>query len=341
MQNKPMSLHSTSDHGQYDAQTMSNFYLQFIQMQQQMMQPSQSWDMNSPNSDSHSVQPNRSTKYGKLSPPKSNSCFTEHHSEGQNHFDLNQGQALVDPLFTSNRFSDGSNQEIPEDDWSTRPRAKNHLSFFDIRNFQNPDTGEKKSGRAGIASGFEINIRNVEDMLDDDIQNGRLSSSNAQDAPQRSSLSVENSAFNSGFGNKPYSVWSDTMGSKLNKTKTTRDSTSTQFKRSFGDSTKNPQADLTTIFETKGGPFFAWDEPALSAKKDELFEGFKLIDDPKIKKHQDPSKSQILWQNPDSNQLYKSNFIGDYEPLGLFPIISKGAEEERPRNEKIKSNSEM
>lgn len=343
MQNKPMSVHTTSDQGQgqYDAQTMNNFYLQFMQMQQQMMQPPQSWDMNSPNSDSYSVQQNRSSKYGKLSPPKTNSFFTDHYSEGMNNFDFNQAQGPVDPLFTSNRFSDGSNLEILEDDWSTRPRAKNHLSLLDIRNLQNPDMGDKKSGRAAFASGFEINIRNVEDMLDDDLQNGRLSGSNNLDGAQKSSLSAENSAFNSGFGNKQYSVWSDTMGSKLNKTKTTRESTGIPLKRSFGDSTKNEQADLTTIFETKDGPFFAWDEPPLSTKKEELFEGFQIIDVPQVKKLKVPFRSQVNRPNPKADQLFKSNLTGDYEPLGLFPIVSKGSEEERRRTDKFKSNSEL
>lgn len=331
-----------SDQGQYDPQTMNNFYLQFMQMQQQMMQPSQSWNMNNPHSDSYSIQQNRSTRHSKFSPPKTTSLFTDHYSEGYNNFDFNQGQAQVDPLFASNRFSDGSNQEIQEDDWSTRPRAKNHLSLLDIRNIQNPDTGEKKSNRAAVAARFDINIRNVEDMLDNDIQSSGLSGNNPLDAAHRSSLSAESSAFNSGFGNKPYSVWSDNMGSKLTKTKTTRDSAGTPFKRSFGDSFKNQQADLTTIFETKGGPFFAFEEPPLSVKKEEQFEGFKLIDDPKVKKPQDPFKSlKIGQQHPTTDHLYKSDFLGDHQPLGLFPIVSKRSEEERHRSDKFKSNSEL
>ena len=270
MQSKPANPQSPMDQGQLDGQAMNNMYLQFFQMQQQMYQPNQNWNMNNQDSDNLSIQENRSYKIGSYSSPKTNSFIYENAPEEYGQQESNFFYPTDNPnVWTPNRFSDGSHrQESMEDDWSTRPRAKNHLSKFDLRNLPNQEGGDKKSKVYG--SGFEINIRNVVELLEDDdqIHYSGFSGQN-QEVPNKKVRSVENSSLNSGFGTKQESGWSDTLGSKLNKTKTTRDSTSTPYQRSFGEP-KTPQ-DLTTIFETKGGPFFAWDDKPQPAKREEYF----------------------------------------------------------------------
>lgn len=329
MQNKPANPQSPIDQGQLDVQAMNNMYLQYFQMQQQMYQPNQHWNMNNQDSDNLSIQENRSYKLDNYSPPKTSSFMYENAPEDYGQQDPNFPQAPENSnVWTSNRFSDNSHrQEAMEDDWSTRPRAKNHLSKFDLRNLPHQEGGDKKS--KGFGSGFEINIRNVEELLEDDdqIHTSGFSGQNL-DIPNKKVRSVENSAFNSGFGTKNGSGWSDTLGSKLNKTKTTRDSTSTPFQRSFGDS-KTPQ-DLTTIFETKGGPFFAWDDQPQPAKKEEYFEGFKVIEGKKKSKKQVTSfNSELLWENPNVEAKYYSNFLTDSARPSLFPIVSNESEEDK------------
>lgn len=329
------------DQGQLDPQAaMNNMYLQFFQMQQQMYQPNQHWNMNNQDSDNLSLQENRSHKLGGYSPPKTSSFMYENAPEEYAQQESNFLQADNPHMWTSNRFSDGSQaQEAMEDDWSTRPRAKNHLSKFDLRNLPNQEGGDKKV--KGFGSGFEINIRNVEELLEDDdqIHYSGFSGKNLE-VPNKKVRSVENSGFNnSGFGTKNGSGWSDTLGSKLNKTKTTRDSASTPFQRSFGEP-KTPQ-DLTTIFETKGGPFFAWDDQPQPTKKEEYFEGFKVVEGKKSKKQATAFNSELLWENPNVEAKYFSNFMGDSARPSLFPIVSRESEEDKSQTDKPKSNSEF
>lgn len=339
MQNKPVNPQSPMDQGQLDAQAMNNMYLQFFQMQQQMYQPVQHWNMNNQDSDNLSIQENRSYKLGSHSPPKTNSFMYENGPEDYGQQEPHFLQTADNPnVWTSHQYSEGSHRQEPmEDDWSTRPRAKNHLSKFDLRNLPNQEGGDKKS--KGFGSGFEINIRNVEELLDDDdqIHHSGFSGHNLE-APNKKVRSVENSAFNSGFG-KTGSGWSDTLGSKLNKTKTTRDSGSTPFQRSFGEP-RTPN-DLTTIFETKGGPFFAWDDQPHQAKREEYFEGFKVVEGPKSKKQHTSFNSELLWENPNVEAKYYSNFMGDSTRPSLFPIISNESEEDKSQADKQKSNSEF
>lgn len=337
MQNQPANPQSVPDQVQYDPEVMNNMYYQMSQMQM-YPQASQNWDMNNPQMDNFSMQENFSYTFGFPPPTKTMSQFHEIPGEGY----IPAGPEYLpgmqpEAMFISNRYSDGSNQqELSEDHWSTRPRARNHLSPTDLKTFL-PADGDKKPK---FQTSFGINVKNVENLLDDDDDQMFNSGFSGQAGdPNKKVRSVENSGFNSFLGTKQGSGWSDTPNSKFNKTKTTRDSTS--FQRSFGSTNQTP--DLNTIFETKGGPFFAMEDHLKVPNKDEFCEGFKLVDGPKNKNKLVKSgfQSEIIWENKNVESKYFSNFLDVSGTPSLLPIISKGSEEDKSQTDKQKSNSEL
>ena len=335
MQNKPNPTNSSS-HGEpttYDQQSANKLYMQYVQMQQYYQSP-QNWNMNQQTSDAFSGQDHFSMDHNTLSPIEKNNYFA----------DQEQGNSYEAGFLAArneNRSSDENKKTIvSEDAWSTRPRARNHIRQIDLNNLPAMSTNDKKQ-KSGLASGIEINIRNVEDLLEDEEDNigGSGFASKNLNVPQKKVRSVENSVFNSGFDNqKSNSGWSDTYGSKLNKTKITRDSESNQLYGSFGES-KQTQ-DLATIFETKGGPFFAWEDQQPVSKKEETYEGFKVIPEKSVTSTKKNS-SDFRTQQLSNGNKYSSNFYAEPGQISLQPIISLGSEGIASHSDKQKSNSEI
>ena len=339
MQNKPLAPTPVSE------PILDPHSLYMMYHMQQMIQQPQSWNMNKADSDSQSVQESKSLlkQYSQSGKNLSlnNEPFIDELSQPELDTHLN-----VEVVKPANRNSGGSNRaELGDDNISTRPRAYNHLSAFDLKNLQNSESVERKP-KPPIPSNIEINIRNVEELLDDDdpLQQGSFSNKIYDQQPQKKVRSVENSGFNSIFGQNKLtgSGWSDNLGSKFTKTKTTRDSGSNLFQRSFGEP-KNPQ-DLSAIFETTGGPFFAWDEQPLQAKKEEYFEGFKLVEPKQSKRqfHNSFRSDQVLDHAKVEERYYSSFLETDEQRRGsLFPITSNESEEDNSQADKLKSSSEF
>ena len=337
MQNQPMNPQTISEQVNYDQETMNNMYMQMVQMQ--MFPQTQNWNMNGSNSDNLSMQENRSLQYGNFSPIKTTSFFYDPNGDGypDQEADTIPGQ-LQGSQYNQDRNSDGSNrQEVSEDHWSTRPRNAHHLTKFDLRNFAPPEVEKKTKATAG----FGINIKNVEDILDDDDEEDRIFDSGFSgqnpNVNKKAVRSVENSTYNSFLGTNKGSGWSDTFTSKLNKTKTTGTGASSFYQRSFG-STNQPY-DLNTIFETGGGAFFTMDEAIQPKKKEEYFLDFKVVnlppEEPKNTAYQSEFYNDSL---KDKGQFASKNFL---RPPSLYPISSKGSEEDKNHNDKYKSSSEF
>lgn len=326
-------MYPSYDQGQQiDPDFMNNYYLmqmQLAQAQFPMCQPGH-WDMNLQGSDNLSVQENTSSNWN-VPAEKTTSVFYDF-PQSEN-YQVDQGQAQ----FKNSNFSEGSGNQEAEDRWSTRPRARLHLTKKDLGEFGPGEGGEKKKQNQ---SGFEINIRNVHGLLDEDDDDPITGSgfSGSMGPADQKAKSVENSVFGSFLAPKQGSGWSDTYGSKFNKTKTTRDST--PFQRSFGST--NQPADLNTIFETKEGPFFAMEKPLISPTKgDEYCEGFKIIPSELDKKAKKGFASEIFYRNPQPEGKYYSTFLGSHGTPKLNPILSKGSEEQNPNFEHSKGSSDL
>lgn len=333
MQNQPINLQQTSEQPTYDQEAMNNMYMQMYQMQ--MFPQAQNWNMNSPNSDNLSIQENKSIQYSNYSAAHTTSYFYDPQADAYH----DQGADIFPEQFRGNQYkqdrnSDGSNrQELSEDHWSTRPRNAHHLTKFDLRSFV-PTDAEKKPK---VASGFEINIKNVENILDDEEDDrifGSGFSNQNTNQNKKTVRSVENSAFNSFLGTQKGSGWSDTFTSKMNKTKTTRDSS--VYQRSFGST--NQPCDLNTIFETGEGAFFTMDEAKQPKKKEEYFLDFKVVNLPTEEPKKNTYQSQFYQDSVNAKIQDNSNCL---RPPSLFPISSKGSEEDKNHNDKNKSSSEF
>lgn len=244
------------DMSQVDPEIINNMMLHYVNMQSMMSGSHMSWDMspseNSPYHSNYSYERNHQNPYFMFQPIPNMT-----HGEGFSMNRIEEGQ------FPPNRNSGNSQQVEQEDDnWSTRPRARAHISKGDLALIPENSRAQPK-----IQPNFEHNIlRSVEGLLEDDPNTENLENSykdsNFLSVMKTHTRSVENS----GFGSAKYnSGWSDTAASRMNKTRGS-DGRSVQSKdcfvsKSFGESKIQDMkltSDLSTIFESKEGLFFPW-----------------------------------------------------------------------------------
>ena len=241
----------------------------------------------------------------------------------------------------ASRGSGNSRGYQDDDAWSTRPRARGHISKNDLVYIED----DKHTPTPKMQGNFDLNIlKSVEGLLDED-QDGDAEKSEKFDSGFRDSgssiaqkkkiRSVENSGFgtaknNSGFGTaKNNSGWSDTTASKANKTRKSGNdsapsSMENKFTKSFGESKmQEPKltSELSTIFENKEGLFFSWQSSGQTDRRtskqdsDSHCEGFKIIGEPNS--NREFISSGIVREEKDSNEpLFYSNFYSQSNMTG-------------------------
>lgn len=235
-------------------------------------------------------------------------------------FDMNQPSVhnFQQPMDRHSGNSRNSRGEIEEDlDWSTRPRAANHLTKNALM-YLPESSVSNKSARA--SNNLEQNIlRSVQGLLEDDDEPTNLDGSDFQASKSGNFLSankqtrsVENSIFGTA---KNSSGWSDTTASKMNKTRRSGNESGSGpslVTKSFGETkdtkTKPTASELSTIFEAKDGLLFDWQnstsnqtEKSSKGRDTDLFEGFMLVD---------PEASPNIKRTDPQDTIYKSDFFG-------------------------------
>ena len=273
---------NVEDSNYIDPGVMNNMMMQFAYMQGMLEGVnSQSWeDMSISNNTSNFSQQGYSQNQYYMPQPSP-------HTMIQSEFNMNNAGSH----YTGSRGSAGSPEDIDGDNWSTRPRAKGHISKIDLMYI-----GKENSKKTKIHGNFDANIlKSMEWILDDEPEINKYDSgfqnSNLLCINKNPVRSVENSGFG---GSKFNSGWSDTTASKLNKNRASqKDSTSNRhakITKSFGDPANqesNNMPELSTIFENKDGLFFAWNgighqtdvDRASKVELDSYTDRFKIVSD--------------------------------------------------------------
>lgn len=265
-----------------DPELMNNMMMQFAHMQGMLGGGNtQSWeDMSMSNNTSSFSQQGYSQNQYYMAQPSP-------HTMMQSGFNMNHAGSH----YTGSRGSAGSPVDLDDDNWSTRPRAKVHISKMDLMYISEENLKKPK-----LQGNFDANIlKSVEGLLDDEPEiykyDSGFQNSNFLSINKNPVRSVENSGFG---GSKFNSGWSDTTASKLNKTRASeKESTPNRYSKitkSFGDpanqESKN-MPELSTIFENKDGLFFAWNRidhqtnvsGASKIEPESYTDGFKIVSD--------------------------------------------------------------
>lgn len=302
------------DANQFDPETMSNMMMQFAQMQGMVGGSPNSWEMSMSDNSSYHHQ------YSPAGYPQNQYYFHPQVPLMQQTSGFNMNQEM--PGMTEG-FNVGLGQaSLDEDNWSTRPRARGHISKMDLMYIGEQDQLQKQQPK--VQGNFDINIlKSVEGLLDDDVDTDKYDSgfkdSNFMSVPKSKVRSMENSGFG---GGKYNSGWSDTTASKMNKTRKSGNESmpkqENQFTKSFGDSKFNDvknTAELSTIFENKEGLFFSWHSSGQTDRRtgenavaDAYCEGFKLIGEPSSNPQRNLASMGQKQEEKESDHMFYSDF---------------------------------
>lgn len=296
---------------------MNSMMMQFVQMQNMIGSSPHSWNASTSN-DNMSYQANMSPQAHVQDP-----CYTGqlvNNMVGGSSFNMNQQMNVPFDM----RSSDISGQAV-DDNISTRPRARNHLSKMDLMYL--PENTPKQR----LQGNFDINIlKSVEGLLDDEPEqyNSGFSDGNFLNT-KKQVRSVESSGFGAA---KNSSGWSDTTASKFTKTRKSGNDSSmpseTKFTRSFGDSKINEPkltSELSTIFENKDGLFFSWQSSGQTnqrtdsnAENETHCEGFRIIPEPKPMTNRMQMSSGVH-QDDRSRDIDQQKFHSDFYEKSKCP----------------------
>ena len=316
MQAKPVTVleELDQDASQLNSEAMNSMMMQFVHMQNMIGGSPSSWNLSM--SDGGSYQHSNISQPGYHQDPYSIHQPLPGMNHGGSGFNMN-----VSNVQQANRGSGNSRAGQDDDAWSTRPRARGHISKNDLIYIGEDKYQPKAQGN------FDLNIlKSVEGLLDDDPDTDKFDSGFMDSNFTSNAKTKVRSVENSGFGTmKNNSGWSDTTASKFNKTrKSGNDSVPNSFEnkvtRSFGESKmQEPKliSELSTIFENKEGLFFSWQRSGQTERRTDSkqgsqshCEGFKLIGDPIQNK--DLVSSGILRDEKHITEpLFYSNFYSE------------------------------
>lgn len=327
MQNKQASPSEQDDLSQLDPEAMNSMLMQFAQMHQMMAgNTSSGWNMSrSDNQQPYNINIAPALhQTPPLPPPPPYFQYNMGHPNEMMPVPMGMGFNMNQPIHPMhqqqglNRNSGNSrNSNEVDDDWSTRPRAANHINKSALMYI--PELGlSQKSVKA--SGNLEQNIlKSVEGLLEDDDPDKfdsdfqQNTNSNSQFLTVKKPRSMENSLFGTA---KQSSGWSDTTASKLNKTRRSgNESGPSLVTKSFGESKESKPkqniSELSTIFEAKDGLFFSWNnsnktEESKGGRDSDLCEGFKLIGqaEPITPLPGPPTNKQ-----PEEGKIFKSDFF--------------------------------